>query len=373
MEVRAGRGSLQGSTSDIITEAAQGGDRFMQATFAASVMPISWEDRLKLKWGFSPAFLIEEAGDRQLLALESWHPADELALNGPANRRTLALRVVVDPAAGTLSLALLGKVGGASRARAEEAALALWRELQATFPYDYQLTPAVTKEAYLHLSGAPVLHSAAHVQEIRRFEGVLSTGQSQVYLLGRWQTSSWANEGIWRALAGLQAPSVYNVLLRPTVLYDFERMALAEMAQAAGAAANGLPHVAAQAQWAAQLHARRQSELRYPYMLQVHLASTRPIPDYLARAIGAALTHNPPGPNPPDPIPGFEAVGIEDADCRRQALDHLARLDPVESSPAVFDPRFQRLRWLMSAREALSAFRWPYPPENGLPGVGFRI
>jgi hypothetical protein len=372
LEMRPCEGGTEGSlTSTDLPEAAKAGESFQQAIFAASVLPLEWNKRVTYKWGFSPAFLLEEAIERQLLFIEQQHPGDDLALDSPVSRRSLALRAVIDPQAGLLSLAILGKARAATACQAGEAAHALWQELKSIFPYDYRLIPADQK-AYQAISGLDVLQNAKAVQEIRRFEGLLTTEDGRFYILGRWQASNWANEQIWRALMGVSAPTVFNVFIRPAVLFDYERIALAEMEHGLKkAAGHSLPEVYTNAQWAAGLHTRRQSEWRYPYLVQVHMASTQPLPEFLGRAIGTAFTHAPYSANSPDVAPGFEAVGLTEGDATDLALKNIAMLEPVITPAVCSDMRLQRMRWLMGAREALAAFRWPYPPENGLPGVVF--
>ena len=342
------------------------------ALFAAQVRVPPFDERVQSRWGWTAQDLLLEALDRQLLFIESQHPRDDLAQEEEPARRTLALRCLVDPAHGCLSLVLIGKVCDLKRELARQAALAYWRELAAVFPYDYLLQP-VTGEAGFHAAAGWGLLAAAGkpqaVVEICRFEGALVSSPSVIYLLGEWQRSLFAGEQIWRALAGCDRPLLLNVMLRPSVLLDAELLALAEMAAAAeqAAAQAGLATVHREAEWAARAYAGLLSNLRYPYLVRLHLVCPQGVPEYLLRAVGSALTHA--GQDEP-PLPGYQSIPAGTQDCLEQLRVNLAWLEP-DAGP--HDSRFAgfgRVRYLAGAHQASALFRLPFPggsPAQALP------
>ncbi len=70
-------------------------------------------------------------------------------------------------------------------------------------------------------------------------------------------------------------------------------------------------------------------------------------------------------------MPGYEIRRIDQAACLERSLAHLYWLEPDLCSGDAPDKRLSRLRYLVSAPEALAAFRLPFPPKPGLPGVAF--
>ena len=120
-----------------------------QAQFASQIRICPYEDA-KLKWGFSPAFLLEEALDRQKLFIESQlsnNPIDD-----QTEQRSLTLRCICMPGSGLL-FGLVGKVLAESQEKAETIALSYLRELASTFPYDYTIRPAMSAEEFEWLTG----------------------------------------------------------------------------------------------------------------------------------------------------------------------------------------------------------------------------
>ena len=365
-------------------------ERPYYALFAIRVAPRPMEVRLKWRWGFNNAALLEEAADRMRQFVEGQHPAEDVPA-GAATERALALRCIAGGDGAVLDLSLVGRVRAATRRAAHEAAFEYWYELMNAFPYDYQLTPATNREIFYRWSGkdwvspsAPTdktehpanrrqtgrLNPAAlQVVEVQRFEGALATSANFIYTLGCWRFALRSDEVIWRVLAGTSRPVMLNITLQPAVLQPNELYTLEEMRLAALPATDAaLPGVRREAEWIATSFDERIRSLRYPYIMRVHLLGPNGVPEGLVRNIGAAFTH-------PDLVddrpPGYQSASISDPRevelCRRS----LHWLEPMAYETPSVDPRFARLRYLFGVREALAAFRCPFPPEGGLPGVQF--
>jgi hypothetical protein len=342
------------------------------AVFAASIRLRPFADNAQWQWGWNAGALLEEALDRQRLFLEAQHPQDDLSLAGPEDRQTLALRCIRDPAEPHLGLSLLGKVCAPSADAARNGARAYWEETRSIFPYDYELAPATSRSDFMAVSGQSILDAPGcpgSLVELRRFEGVIAAGARRLFVLAHWPASSLANEQIWRALAGCPEPLLYTVCLRPAVLLDLERRALANLAGAARelAADDSLAPIWPEATYLAGLYSDRLTRLRHPYVMRVHLAAPASVPAGLIRVVSAALSH-PAGTDPA--MFGCQAIRIPVAslDRERQALRWL---EPEDDPEPPLDARCAGLRHKVELREAHTAFRLPFLPKGGIPGLAF--
>jgi len=152
--------------------------------FAFQIGIRSFDERLKLKWGFNSAVLLEEALDRQKLFIES-----QLYNNPMDNRieqRTLALRCICVPKSGLL-LGLVAKVLAESQEKAQSFALNYLRELESIFPYDYTVRPATSMEEFNRLTGKEILSKCnvpTSIAQIRRFESPLQKSKGIFRIVG---------------------------------------------------------------------------------------------------------------------------------------------------------------------------------------------
>lgn len=338
------------------------------AIFACQVVIRPFETLLHLKWGFNAGALYEEARDRQHLFLESQHALNAQMRYEPPTRRTLALRCINVPGKG-LQVALIGKVCAKSPTEARRAAAIYWREIHTSFPTDYELYPATRQEDYHRMAGTEILlhgNQPTSLVQIKRCETPLLGAFKQMPVLGVWQSGPHADEAIWRAMAGLPFAALLNISLRPTLLYDIERKHLLQLQQRiekADADKFGPISQSIYKGWIAPFIARRLKPWGKFYYMQVHLASAEePIDESLTRVIGASLTR----PNGDKLSPGFETENPEDeAETRlRKAALHQLEILPARSIYAL-----PRLTEIADLEEAAAVFRFPYPPEYGLPGV----
>jgi hypothetical protein len=342
------------------------------AQFAAGIKIREFDELLKGKWGLETTSLLTEVIERQKLFIKSQYFAGEPRLQ-PSGLRTLALRFIHERIGGRIQPALLVKVQAEDRESAITLANQAWQEMSANFPYDYILKPAIDQAAFLKASGWDWMRGADQFgcyAEICRYEGILSTGSQLLYLLGCWNESMLGNELIWRTLAGASQRIIMNITLRPVVLQDYELYILKSAMDQAVSIDKGTIHpcfhlyvdsaVAVYREMAANLH--------HPYLIRIHLASPEPIPEYIPRLIGNALTH----PDKPAPATnGYQVVYPELPEEIVKLKQLLFWLEPDAYSTPGYDARFMRLRYMVDTQEAVSLFRLPFPPQGGIPGVRF--
>ncbi len=338
-----------------------------QAMFAFQIGIRSFDERLKLKWGFNSAVLLEEALDRQKLFIES-----QLYNNPMDNRieqRTLALRCICVPKSGLL-LGLVAKVLAESQEKAQSFALNYLRELESIFPYDYTVRPATSMEEFNRLTGKEILSKCnvpTSIAQIRRFESPLQTSKGIFRIVGIWQTGKRSDEQIWRALAHYPQEILLNISICPTTLFEGERRALLEMKQSAQApqdTPSKEPYLQHYEAWIDPFISRHISPWNKYFYLQVHLASLSEVDECLIRTIGSAITRD----NPEFSTPGFQLARPKNSNEAIEWCNHLDCLDIIPVNNSLLLPRLSELA---STDEAHAVFRLPYPPEPDLPGAVF--
>jgi hypothetical protein len=335
--------------------------------FACQIGVRPYKERERFKWGFSAAFLLEEALDRQKLFVESQlatNPIDE-----PGDQRTLALRCMCVPNSG-LRLALVAKIRAASQGEAHASALSYCRELESVFPYDYTLRPAMTEGEFLQFTGRALLGQCNHpasIALIQRFENPLRTSKGILRLMGIWQTNLRSDEQIWRALANCPEETILNISIRPTILFEGERRALLAMKNASHleqGEASDEPFLQNYEAWVDQFISRHVSPWNRYFYLQVHLASPKGIDEYVFRSIGSSITRE----VPDKASPGFQVIHPKDNNNAVEWSNYLDCLEMIHTNSSLLLPRLSELANL---GEVQSVFRLPYPPEAGLSGVEF--
>ena len=339
-----------------------------QAMFACQIGILPFEKREKLKWGFTPAFLIEEATDRQKLFIESQLPANPV--EGHLDRRTLAFRCISMPNAG-LQLSLVAKVLAASEDEAHATALTYCRELVSVFPIDYELRPATTEDEFHAFSGGELLGKCKNehtIAQLRRFEKPLETTRGTLRFVGLWQANLRSDEQIWRALTGSQKETLLNIAIRPTTLLEGERRALLEMQQLASQPQEQRPPLEPYLQnykeWVDPFINRHLSPWNRYFYLQIHLAAPAGIEDYIFRSIGSSLTRE----FSDNSSPGYQVVYPMDSAALNHWKNHLDNLEILQADRTMMLPRLSELATL---EETHAVFRLPYPPGDNLPGARF--
>ena len=341
-----------------------------QAVFACQVDILPHQEWVKLKWGFNALALFDEALERQRLFLESQHVIwNDLSTEMP-DHRTLTFRFIARPGDGLL-IAVLGKIHGRTTTEAQEKALAFYRDLQATFPYDYALTPAADQESYNRLRGTDIFDgnlSASTLAQIKRVEVPLHTKRNSPALQGLWQSGPHAHEQIWRALAGSPAPLLLNISLRSTVLYGKERERLLDCAEEIASATSEESHnsktLVTLKQWNKTFIERRLNLWEKFFYLHVHLVSPQKLDENISRIVGASLTLSKDGHS----LPGYQVISPKFGE-EVSWLRKLKNQDIIFSGSALPVPRLSEVADL---EEVFATMRIPYsPPENGFPNLSF--
>jgi len=338
------------------------------ASFACQVCIRPFESLQKLKWGFNSAVLYEEALDRQKLFLESQYAINQQYRIELPTRRTLALRCINIPGKG-LQVGLIGKITAKSPSEAKNEAAIYWREIHSMLPYDHNVFPAISQDDYRQVSGTHILQYNSgmnSIVQIKRYETPLPGSQTQMPILGTWQTLPHSDEQIWRALAALPYPAMLNISLRPTVLYDQERLfllklrqRLSQMENEQGNSGNNGIHKG----WIEPFINRRLSPWGKFFYLQIHIATeSEEVDESLARAIGTSITRI----TGDKTSPGYETTNPMDDEEARSWKKRLIELEIIRSSSEYAIPRLHEIADL---EEAWSVFRFPYPPEGGWPGL----
>ncbi|MBI5634707.1 MAG: hypothetical protein HZA15_14655 [Nitrospirae bacterium] len=327
------------------------------ATFAFQVLHRPADEWLKMKWGFNAAALLEEAIDRQKLFIESQSITDDQFRAGALPNRALALRGINIPDAG-LQMGLLGKIDAPSKEQAQQSGIHYAREIYSTFPHDFLLIPATSQEQYRQLAGEGLLTSKSSLAQIRR--GIVPIFSTRYqYLTGFWQTGIRSNEQIWRALAAMPNPAMFNIVLQPSALFDSERQTLAEIKKRLASAEKDTGIIAINAPWLENCIKRRLATWKKYFVLQVHLVVEGEFDDNLPRSIGSALTRD----TGDLPLPGSLVAEPEIETQSQTWREQIRRLEIVQSSIHLDD--------LADLDETFAAFRFPYRPEAGLPGANF--
>lgn len=345
-------------------------DYVWQALFACQVGILPHQEWVKLKWGFNASALFDEAMDRQRLFLESqFRIWNEIGTEMP-DHRSLALRLINRPGEDLL-VTLVGKIHARTQLEAQETALAFLREVECAVPYDYSLVPAVSQQEFLHFCGSDVLdttHGETTIAQIKRAEIPLHQNRSVPTLHGLWQSSPRAHEQIWRSLGLSPAALVFNIALRPTVIYGKEREHLLKCAdEITGMSSDESLNpkmLASIKNWNRSYAERRLDAWKKFFYLQVHIAMRGTMDENLLRIIGSTLALSKDGQSPPGYQIARPKINEESSWLRK-----LRNLDVIFSGSTLPVPRLSEVADL---EEVFAVVRIPYTaPENGFPNLKF--
>lgn len=344
------------------------------ALFAGKILLKPFEELVAMKWGFSQEALLKEAWDRQKLFVEAHHYADERGFVEPPDGRTLALRIIHDPSNPNLQIILLGKIHALTQEAAYSSAHDYWHEISSLFPYDYALRPIGDQSELSAISRFCISNEGGSLTEtcieITRFEGLLQSDKTFLSVIGVWNSTLAANEKIWRILASSPSQVMLNITLRPTILFDDELNALAQMVELANTVSHDSsnPLTRQDAELIQKLYLERSKNMIHAYLAQLHLVSPTTIPNYIPRAIGSALTHY---KQEHSKELGYQMRRPHNKDELSDWLSAIYWLEFYPTPGLIKDVRLQRLRYLTNSAEASALFQLPYPPKGGIFGVSF--
>lgn len=293
-----------------------------------------------------------------------------------------SLRYLWRPERGEVDTALvvrgLAKPGD-SRRLGEEMALDVFTLLRG---FDFPVEPIVT-ETELRNILEPVPNPM--VVEIRQHEEVVSLMQGDAYVVYpfRAPTTTWIP--VFETLLAQRAACFINVYLEPTRLYDQERQLFAQASALAETLADftfeGLAYrgrvADPQAKMVARLYSNYLQRLTDPFLLVIQVASVDPATSRaVAQALGVEITEIVGISEAADEgaqLPaGFDVVIPESMTDLAAAWRILRVLDLYPWGEGQASPGKERLRYLVDARGASAAFRFPVPLRGGVPGIRTR-
>ena len=340
-----------------------------QALFACQITVLKYQDWANLKWGFNASALLEEALERQRLFFELQYTINNDIRYEDPSCCTLALRYINLPNEGLL-LAVLGKIFAQSKTAAKDNALAYYLTLKSTFPYDYVLSPAISRDEFRRISGWDLLvesEKELNIIQIKRCETPVLLNQKLPYLQGLWHSGARAHEQIWRSLATSQFPILLNITLRSTILYEKDLQILWNYANDLSkleTSAHNQKALITYREWNDNLNNRRIVPWKKFFYLQVHLASNRGLDENLIRSIGTPLTLN----SVEQTLPSFKVVSPPSDKMGEWGMK-IRNLDITFSGSYLPVPRLSEVADL---EEVFAVLQIPYsPPEKGLPGVNY--
>lgn len=356
--------------SDIPTPGSSG--YHWQAMFACQVGVLDHQSWTSLRWGFNAGVLFEEALDRQKLFLESQHSFDSnLGLEYP-EIRAVAFRYITTK--NGILIVLIGKVSAKTREQVEISANEYYHELKSTFPYDYSLSPILSKKEFDELTGSRLLigsEDKTDVVQVRRCEMPIPIDRNLPYLQGLWQSSGRAHEQIWRSLSTAQSDILVNIVLRPTILYDNDlaiySSLLSEVANYQSGEINqktfGLYK-----EWYENYITRRLTPWKKFYYLQIHIVSNTNINENFLRNVGTTLTQNLLVQNvKAQTLHGYQIIRPS-SKRKKEWGEKIYNLNLTFGGSQLANPRLSELADL---EEVYSVVRIPYSPP-GSETLGFK-
>lgn len=346
------------------------------------IIPRSVEESEKKKWGFNRLALHQEMDARLKQFLEALQLSlykDEIGNPHLAREMTLALRCFHANPAAPLTLSLLIKQTASTKEEAAQAVKEICSLIEATFPRDYTLKPAENEPTFNQYAGWDLLQTPESIFEITRYEDIVAEGNSPgeegpseaaFYYQDAWQFSVFADEQIWRILAGAQQPILLEILFTPTLLTLDEVGFLNLYHSRAGKVAEETAHLVIKTyaeQATANLEALAKS-VRSIFKARVRVVAGADISPLLPEAIGAAYVYN-------------EQHEMMVARYAIQHSDTPEKLDRWAASmrwllwdkpmTIIRNKNFPRICQLVTIKEMQALFRLPVLPEDGQAGVSF--
>ncbi len=226
----------------------------------------------------------------------------------------------------------------------------------------------------------------AQILEIRQRERVVSLklgGEAYVVYPFRPALSTWIPS--FSTLLHQRAPCAISIYLEPTHFYEEEQQSFAEAAALAETLADfnfqGLAYQGRiadpQARIVARLYSNLLQRLTDPFLLVVQISSPDPMTARaIAQTIAAEMTESnefsaDTSDNAPLPS-GFDILAPQTPAETQAAWRMMTALDWQMWGVTDATPGKERLRYLVDARGASAAFRFPIAMQGGIPGVKTR-
>jgi hypothetical protein len=176
------------------------------------------------------------------------------------------------------------------------------------------------------------------------------------------------------AMALFPMPTMVNVAIRPAYLYEVEEIHLRQLYAAARELADAEhPDLRVQGEIAAGVYASYLTRLSHPFLMRVGVVAQGKVPMALARALGTTLTYGFLGSAEDErgmPAPGYD-IQFPARDELSIAVGNLRLLEMDDWGYDLAIPPYRRFRYLVDTKTAHCAFRLPFVPKGGIPGVLF--
>lgn len=363
------------STPQLITKQVSG----FHSLFAARVLRRSFEDVVQSGWGFSKRQRLEEALDRQLRFIAGLNCANSTAGSANPHRLTLELRFVYLPEEELVDVILVGKAFDPDEDSSRERAESFWLEVSALLPFDYVLEPAIDEHSfmtYCQLDWVQAIRRPEQVAEIRRSEEVVFWNSNGKYLLPAYLLLpfAWhfrALDQIGRALRVINHRCTIAISLRPTALCLAEEILLIRLCEAMQELSRRVPYLSTRARLASEVYASCLESPDRLFSMRIQLMSLATLPHGLPLAVASALSHSAIDSAERGLNSGCAIVYPNPRESSQfaAAKSNFLFLEQTDWSCSSIHPVLRKLRYLVDARGAHSAFQLPIPPEKGIPDV----
>ena len=288
------------------------------------------------------------------------------------NLRTLDLRFIPQPEEGRVNIVLLGKAFDPSPDVSRQVALEFWEECRSLFPPNYELK-AVTAEAEFEecflgdfIEGITDGHQMVDVRRYEEFIPMEREEQvwEQDYLVYPFVWSVQGLAELPRILVSLPQRWVVSVSLRQTRLYEAEERHLCDLY----ATFEKLEKVnwlkaKVQGRVGMRLYSEYLRRLRFPFLMKIQIAGEGAVPNSLIHALGVGLTGLPDGileGSADDYVEtSYDFVFPETAEELTTARRNFKLLEHTFWGRDLPLAKYRRLRYLVDARWANCAFRFP--------------
>lgn len=378
----------------------------------------SWDAFFGITLTSCPALRTRGAGEEEDAARRIAQQVDFIStLHNTEPPRTYALRYISTPnqeafLAGTVDVCLLVKVSARSPSSAEKLSEYLFQEmaviLGSMLP-DYSWWVLESEETFLRM-WSPFDLSSAYVAEIRRREAILQVGSimrrpsllgrsdagrggprtREIYFVHQFIPRSMAFARMLRSMLLYPNPLVLQVSLAPTFLEQSEEDKLISYINECERYLGRVHSVNAMDthQSMSQQHATKISKLLgeqldrlrdAPFMMNISLASPEPLQRHIVETLGVEVTMPVGGLIAGSPQAtlaqkgGYDIAYPKNDDELQAAQSNVARLEFNRWGDSEAPEALVRLRNLVDANEAVSAFRFPLAGSEGLVGMESQV
>jgi hypothetical protein len=336
------------------------------ATWAAWIHLRNYSELLGFQWGFNARDLRQDALERNLQFVKSictFRPIEQ------GWRRTFIIRMY--KSADILKFVLIVRNVGESLESACMEAYKSWLEIRSTYPYDYVLTPLSKDEFGKNIPQDLSIECVGYnfvtvFYPCTRFSFSKSDikNDNPIISVGSWSSSDTTPELIWRMLDNTLKPIALEILIQPTIIQIDEWQAFGTLKDILQKQLVDKGSVNPSIKEWFDAWSNRIYSLSQPYIVQLRMFSSAPIPTYVEQIIGSALTYS------PSPISSYETL--------QPAPEQIAYWQKGIENHDFIDcgtllSTLPRLPYLATLPEVARVFRAPFLPKGGIPDLNIDI